>query len=78
MSRRLRLVLIISILASFIAFLDSSVVNVALMGLIIGTEAFSGSVSNGVTAFIKSCVALTILLFSGGLISGFGIVNSKT
>jgi len=34
MNRQLKLVLVISILASFIAFLDSSVVNVALPSIV--------------------------------------------
>src|SRR6476659_1484458 len=70
MSKQLRLVLVISILASFVAFLDSSVVNVAL-------PAISKDLGGGLSAqqWVVDAYLLTLgscILIAGSLSDLFG------
>ncbi len=53
----------------------AGLITIATIGLVIGAEAFTGSVSHGVEAFHKGVVAMSVLLFLGGLISAIGITN---
>lgn len=53
----------------------AGLIAIAAIGLVIGAEAFTGSVSHGVEAFHKGVIAMVVLLFLGGLISAVGITN---
>ncbi len=55
----------------------AGLVAVALVGLVIGKDAFNGSTARGMMAFHKSAVAIAILLILGGIISAIGISNRR-
>lgn len=55
----------------------AGLVAIALIGLIIGADAFTRGVSHGVDAFHKGSLAMATLLIAGGVISAIGIVNRK-
>lgn len=55
----------------------AGLVAIAGIGLVIGASAFTGSVSQGVTAFHRGCLAMALLLFIGGIVSVIGITNKK-
>lgn len=87
MNSQQRLVLTISILASFVAFLDGSVVNVALpaisrelggglaaialIGLVVGQQL-------DLAGFHRGVLVTAGLLLAGGIISAIGIQNAAT
>jgi EmrB/QacA subfamily drug resistance transporter len=53
----------------------AGLITIAIIGLVIGTDAFTGTVSHGVAAFHKGVIAMSFLLVVGGLISAIGITN---
>ncbi len=55
----------------------AGLIAIALIGLIIGADAFTRSTAYGVNAFHRGAVAMAVLLLAGGLISAIGITNRK-
>lgn len=55
----------------------AGLIAIALLGLIIGAEAFSSSISHGVEAFHKANLTMAILLIVGGVVSAIGITNKR-
>lgn len=53
----------------------AGLIAIALIGLVIGAEAFTGTTIHGVDAFHKTAIATAVLLFLGGTISAIGITN---
>lgn len=55
----------------------AGLVAIALIGLVIGADAFTKSVPHGVYAFHRGAVAMAVLLLVGGCVSAIGITNRK-
>ncbi len=55
----------------------AGLIAIALIGLIIGADAFTRSKAFGVGAFHRSAVTMAVLLLAGGCISALGITNRK-
>jgi EmrB/QacA subfamily drug resistance transporter len=55
----------------------AGLIAIALIGLIIGADAFTKSTAHGVYAFHKGALAMAVLLLLGGGISATGISNQK-
>ncbi len=55
----------------------AGLVAIAVVGLIIGANAFNGSASQGVLAFHHGVMAMAILLIIGGVVSAIGISNKR-
>lgn len=55
----------------------AGLIAIALIGLVIGADAFTGTVPHGVESFHKGVVAMAVLLLAGGIISAIGITNRK-
>ena len=52
---------------------------IALIGLIVGANAFSGgTLAANIAAFHKAAIAMAVFLFAGGIISAIGIENKKS
>lgn len=56
----------------------AGLITVATIGLVIGIDAFTGSVSQSIEAFHKGVIAMSILLLIGGLVSFIGIENRRS
>ncbi|HSX45171.1 MAG TPA: MFS transporter [Candidatus Saccharimonadales bacterium] len=55
----------------------AGLIAIALIGLVIGADAFTGSVSHGVDAFHKAAITMAVLLLIGGIVSAIGITNVR-
>lgn len=53
----------------------AGLIAIAVIGLIIGADAFTGTVSHGVAAFHRGVISMAILLIIGGIVSAIGITN---